>query len=220
MRDITQAYQAAGCTGSWDPAGHSPRHNQRWSLNFVHDTLRFGRKIRALTVVDDYTRECMAIEVDTSLGGTRVTRVLDQIALQRRLPETIVLDNGPELTSLAMFSWASTRQVRLHHIAPGKPTQNAYIESFNGKFRDECLNEHAFDTIDARNTIARWRRDYNSTRPHSALDDRTPEEFALAAITTRPEIASMRGILPGWHVSGITKWSDVIEHIAQFAHEL
>jgi len=169
--------------GRGNPVPQVGRRNERWSLDFVHDTLRFGRKIRALTVVDDYTRECMAIEVDTSIGGTRVARVLERIGLQRGLPDTIVLDNGPELTSLALLSWSASQHVRLHHIAPGKPTQNAYIESFNGKFRDECLNEHAFDTIaEARDTIERWRCDYNSARPHGALNDRTPEEFARAAI--------------------------------------
>jgi len=171
--------------GRGNPVPQTSRRNERWSLDFVHDTLRFGRKIRARTIVDDYTRECMAIEVDTSIGGTRVTRVLDFIALQRGFPETIVLDNGPELTSLAMLSWAATKHVRLHHIAPGKPTQNCYVESFNGKFRDECLNEHAFDTLDeARITIEQWRLDYNGGRPHSSLDDLTPEEFALAAINS------------------------------------
>jgi len=171
--------------GRGNPAPQTSRRNERWSLDFVHDTLRFGRKIRALTVVDDYTRECIAIEVDTSIGGTRVTRELDRIALHRGLPQTIVLDNGPELTSLAMLSWAVSQHVRLHHIAPGKPTQNCYVESFNGKFRDECLNEHAFDTLDeARVTIEQWRLDYNSRRPHGSLGDLTPEEFALVAINS------------------------------------
>ncbi len=153
--------------------------NERWSLDFMHDTLRTGRKIRTLNVVDDFTRECLAIEVDTSISGHRVARVLDVVAQHRGYPETLVMDNGTELTSLAMLIWARDRHVRLHYIAPGKPTQNAYVESFNGKFRDECLNENTFDSLgEAREEIERWRRDYNSARPHRGLGQQTPEGFA------------------------------------------
>ena len=152
--------------------------NERWSLDFVHDTLRSGRRIRALTIVDDCSRESLAIEVDTSLSGSRVTRVLDAIGSVRGYPKTIVMDNGTELTSLAMLRWAADRRVRLHHIAPGKPTQNAYIESFNGRFRDECLNENEFLTLEeAREIIEDWRLDYNARRPHAALGGLTPDEF-------------------------------------------
>jgi putative transposase len=164
--------------GRGNPAPVVAALNERWSLDFVHDTLASGRRIRALTVVDDYSHESLAIEVDTSLSGERVIRVLDAIAGVRGYPKTIVLDNGTELTSLVMLRWAAERHVRLHHIAPGKPTQNAFIESFNGRFRDECLNEHQFTTLDeAREIIEAWRQDYNANRPHSSLANRTPEEF-------------------------------------------
>jgi putative transposase len=154
------------------------RINERWSLDFVHEVLRDGRRMRILTIVDDYSREALAIELDTSLPSPRVTRTLDHLGSLRGYPETIVLDNGPELTSLAMLRWAADRNVRLHHIDPGKPTQNAYIESFNGKFRDECLNEHEFWSLgEARAVIDAWRLDYNHARPHAALGNRTPEEF-------------------------------------------
>jgi putative transposase len=165
--------------GRGNPVPAISKINERWSLDFVHETLRTGRKIRTLNVVDDFTRECLAIEVDTSISDHRVARVLDMIAKDRGYPETLVMDNGTELTSLAMFIWARDRHVRLHYIAPGKPTQNAYIESFNGKFRDECLNENTFDSLgEAREEIERWRNDYNSTRPHLGLGQQTPEGFA------------------------------------------
>jgi putative transposase len=161
--------------------------NERWSLDFVHDTLASGRRIRALTIVDDYTHESLAIEVDTSLSGERVTRVLTMLGEIRGLPKTIVLDNGTELTSLVILRWAADHRVQLHHIAPGKPTQNAFIESFNGKFRDECLNEHSFESLaEAREIIEIWRLDYNAQRPHSSLGNRTPEEFVRYLINSQP----------------------------------
>ena len=164
--------------GRGDPAPIVSQMNQRWSLDFMHDTLESGRRIRTLNIVDDFTRECLAIEVDTSLSGPRVARVLDAIAAVRGYPETLVMDNGTELTSVAMLCWARDRRVRLHYIQPGKPTQNACIESFNGRFRDECLNEHEFTTLtEARSIIETWRLDYNAARPHQSLGDRTPEEF-------------------------------------------
>lgn len=126
--------------GRGAPAPRVESINTRWSLDFVHDTLRSGRRIRALTIVDDFSRESLAIEVDTSLSRSRVTRVAGSDRKRSRLSGALVLDNGTELTSLAMLRWAADHRVRLHHIAPGKPTQNAYIESFNGRFRDECLN--------------------------------------------------------------------------------
>ena len=173
--------------GRGNPAPIVTCMNERWSLDFVHDRVG-SRKIRALTIVDDFTRECLAIEVDTSLGGGRVTRVLDAIAAVRGYPRTIVMDNGPELTSLAMLRWSVDRGVRLHHIAPGKPTQNAYIESFNGKLRDECLNENDFSSLlQARQIIEYWRQDYNENRPHAALNNRTPQEFVAELIkSTKP----------------------------------
>jgi len=158
--------------------------NARWSLDFVHDTLRSGRRFRALNVGDDFTRESLAIEVDTSISGERVTRVLDRIAFERgAYPQTIVMDNGTELTSLAMLAWASRTRVELHYIAPGKPTQNAFIESFNGKFRDECLNNNVFTSLaQARDIIERWRIDYNACRPHRSLGQLTPNQFATAQL--------------------------------------
>jgi putative transposase len=159
--------------------------NQRWALDFVSDALSWGRKLRMLTVVDAFTRESLAIEVDTSLSGVRVARVLDQV-IERRgaAPQEIVLDNGPELTSKALDQWAYERGVRLRFIEPGKPVQNAYIESFNGRLRDECLNEHWFLSLpDARRIVEEWRIDYNRTRPHSALGNLAPEEFRTDWIT-------------------------------------
>jgi putative transposase len=154
--------------------------NQRWSLDFVHDTLQNARRLRTLNVVDDFTREALAIEVDTSISGARVTRVLDRIADERGLPKTIVMDNGTELTSLAMLAWAARHRVQLHYIAPGKPTQNAFVESFNGKFRDECLNDNVFTSLsEAREIIERWRVDYNECRPHRSLGQMTPSAFAI-----------------------------------------
>lgn len=155
--------------------------NQCWSLDFVSDTLSWGRKIRMLTVVDAFSRESLAIEVDTSLPGVRVARVLDRIVEERGVPREITLDNGPELTSRALDQWAYERGVRLRFIEPGKPVQNAFIESFNGRrLRDECLNEHWFLSLPhARRTIEDWRIDYNHNRPHSSLGNLTPEEFRL-----------------------------------------
>jgi len=154
--------------------------NQLWSLDFVQDTLSWGRKFRLLTVVDAYTRESLAIEVDTSLSGVRVARVLERVVTERGRPTEIVLDNGPELTSRALDQWAYERGVQLQFIDPGKPQQNGFIESFNGRLRDECLNEHWFLSLPhAQRTIEDWRLDYNLNRPHSSLGNLTPEEFRL-----------------------------------------
>ena len=158
------------------------RANQRWSLDFVSDCVSNGRVIRILTMVDDYTRECPAMEVDTCLGGLRVRRVLDRVAEQRGLPEAIVLDNGPEFRSRALTAWSEERGVRLEFIQPGKPVQNAYVESFNGRLRDECLNANWFTSLrDARQKIENWREDYNQQRPHSSLNYLPPVEFARTA---------------------------------------
>jgi putative transposase len=155
--------------------------NQRWSMDFQHDLLATGQRLRTLNVVDDFSRECPAIEVDTSLPGARVVRLLDRLAEARGLPREIVVDNGPEMIGKVLDQWAWRNRVRLHFIDPGKPTQNAFIESFNGRFRDECLNENWFlDLADARRIIEAWRIDYNRSRPHSALGYATPEEFAAA----------------------------------------
>ncbi len=152
---------------------------ERWSIDFMLDTLADGRTFRVLNIVDDYTRECLAIEVDRSLPGARVVRVLERLAATVGLPQRIVLDNGPEFAGRTLDAWAYLRGVALCFIRPGKPIENAYVESFNGKFRDECLNEHWFvSMVDAQTVIEAWRLDYNTVRPHSALDDRTPEQFA------------------------------------------
>ena len=161
------------------PAAAPAGPNECWSLDFVSDALSWGRKIRMLTIVDAFTRESLAIEVDTSLSGVRVARVLDQVIEERGArPREIVLDNGPELTSKALDQWAYERGVRLRFIEPGKPVQNCFIESFNGRLRDECLNEHWFLSLpDARRIVEEWRIDYNRERPHSSLGDLTPQEF-------------------------------------------
>ena len=158
--------------------------NQRWSLYFVSDALSSGRRFRVLAVVDDFTRECLGLVVDTSLSGLRVGRELDRIAeLRGCYPTVIVSDNGTELTSHAILRWHEERAVLWHYIAPGKPQQNGFVESFNGRFRDECLNEHLFSTLTAaRQIIEAWRIDYNTERPHTSLDGLTPEAFA-----TRPK---------------------------------
>jgi len=170
------------------------RVNQHWSMDFVSDNLFSGRRFRTLTVVDDFSRECPVLEADHSLTGQRVSRVLDRVALTRGLPEVITVDNGPEFISKALDLWAFKNKVKLRFIQPGKPTQNAYIESFNGKFRDECLNEHIFVNLDgARKTIEAWRRDYNANRPHSSLGQMTPEEFSAAfKQTEKTEITNRR----------------------------
>lgn len=164
--------------------------NEMWCLDFVQDTLSWGRKFRTLNVVDAFHRESLAGEVDYSLPGERVVRVLDHLTEERSaIPDTIVLDNGPELTSKALDQWAYERGVKLHFIDPGKPQQNGFIESFNGKFRDECLNENWFLSLaDARRIIEDWRIDYNWNRPHSSLGNLTPMEY-LAAHTKRLEAA-------------------------------
>jgi putative transposase len=156
--------------------------NQVWSVDFMTDALSSGRRFRTLNIVDDYTREAVAIEVDTSLSGLRVARLLEELKKQRGLPAQIRSDNGPEFTSRALDQWAYEHGIRWHYIQPGRPMENGYVESFNGRLRDECLNENWFgDLAEARETIEAWRQDYNQCRPHSALGYRTPEEFAAAA---------------------------------------
>ncbi len=147
-------------------------------MDFMSDFTAGRRRLKILNVVDDYTRYCVAIEVDTSIPGARVVQVLEQLAESYGLPQVIVTDNGPEFTSRALDNWAYQRGVKLDYIRPGKPVENAFIESFNGKLRDECLNEHWFlDLKDARDKLESWRLDYNTFRPHSSLGDLTPEEF-------------------------------------------
>ena len=149
--------------------------NDRWSLDFVSDQLTDSRRFRILAIVDDCTRECLALAADTSLSGIRVARELDQLMIERDKPKMIVSDNGSELTSNAIFAWADKTKVEWHYLAPGKPTQNAFIESFNGRLRDEFLNETLFSTLaQARIALAMWRADYNGSRPHSKIGWQTP----------------------------------------------
>jgi putative transposase len=154
--------------------------NERWSLDFVSDQLTDGRRFRILAIVDDCTRECLALVADTSLSGFRVARELDRLVFERGRPKMIVSDNGSELTSNAILAWADESRVAWHYIAPGKPMQNAFIESFNGRLRDELLNETLFTSLaQARVVLESWRTDYNGSRPHSQLGWKTPSEFAL-----------------------------------------
>jgi putative transposase len=165
--------------GARVPAPIPQGPNQRWSLDFVSDVFAHGRRFRVLGVIDDFTAECLALVADTSLSGLRVARELDAIIARRKRPAMIVSDNGPELTSLAMLGWQRQNQVDWHYIDPGKPQQNPFAESFNGKLRDECLNETVFSSLaEARVLLAEWQRDYNDERPHSRLGWLTPSEFA------------------------------------------
>lgn len=160
--------------------------NAVWTMDYTHDELASGRKFRTLNLMDGYTREALAIEVDTSLPGLRVVRVLERLRERRGTPTAIQLDNGTEFTSRVVDQWAYQRGVALHFIERGKPTQNALIESFNGKFRDECLNQNWFlDLREAQDRIEAWRVDYNTVRPHSSLGYRTPAEFAHRAAALR-----------------------------------
>ena len=172
------------------PLAIPARPNERWSMDFISDALSEGRKFRSLNIVDEFNRECLAAEVDTSLPSARVVRVLERLRELRGLPEVLVTDNGPEFAGQALDVWAYEQGVKLHFIEPGKPAQNAFIESFNGKMRDECLNEHWFMSLgEARETIETWRRDYNEVRPHSALGDRTPQEFTARGAALRSPTA-------------------------------
>lgn len=160
------------------PLPVATRPNQHLAMDFVEDRLTNGRKFRVLTIVDTFSRKNPALETDTSLGGRRVVRVLDRLIERHGAPEMITIDNGTEFDSKAMDAWAFKNKVRLHFIRPGKPNENAFIESFNGRFRDECLNENMFETLgDARMIIDAWGIDYNDVRPHSSIDDLTPTEF-------------------------------------------
>lgn len=152
---------------------------ETWAMDFVHDQLQTGRRFRNLTITDLYTHESPAIEVDVSLTGKRVCAVLDRLKATHGLPQTIIMDNGPEFTSQALDQWAYANGVDLSFIQPGKPNQNAYAESFNARFRDECLNQHWFMSLgEAKGLIEEWRTEFNEERPHSSLDNKTPKAFA------------------------------------------
>jgi putative transposase len=168
------------CVRAGQPLRAWTAANQEWALGFVHDPVECGRAIRVLGV-DAYTRECLALEVDTSFASRRATRVLDTIVAERGQPLAIRCDNGPELTSRHFLAWCAELQIELVHIQPSKPTQNAHIESFDGRLREECLVASCFQNLfDARRKIAAWRVESNEERPHSSLGYRTPKEFARA----------------------------------------
>jgi putative transposase len=165
--------------GTRRPLALPSRPNERWSLDFVSDAFTDGRRFRVLAVVDDFTRECLALVADTSLSGRRLARELDAVIARRGKPRTIVSDNGTEMTSMAILEWCQKTNIDWHYIAPGKPMQNGFVESFNGSFRDECLNETLFSSLtQARIEITAWKEDYNRNRPHSSLGNITPSEFA------------------------------------------
>ena len=158
------------------------RANQEWAMDFIVDSLATGRMVRILSVVDAFTRECLALEADTSLGSGRVARVLDRLIEERGRSENVRSDNGPEFTSRRMLAWSEERKTQLVHIQPGRPMQNGHVESFHGRLRDECLNASWFRTLgDVRTTLETWRQEYNWERPHSSLAYRTPGEFGQIA---------------------------------------
>lgn len=167
--------------------------NMRWSLDFVSDTLTDGRRFRILTVVDDFTRECIALVADTSLSGVRVCRELDAAIARRSRPHTIVSDNGTEFTSVAILKWSQERHIDWHYIAPGKPTQNAFIESFNGRLRDELLNETLFTSPQhAREMLLPWALDYNTVRPHSGIGNIPPADYAKLSVPDKQRDGTLR----------------------------
>lgn len=173
--------------------------NQRWSLDFVSDTFTDSRRFRILAVVDDFTRECLCLVADTSLSGIRVARELDTIVAERGRPAMCVSDNGTELTSMAILRWSQETEIDWHYIAPGKPQQNAFVESFNGRLRDELLNETLFVSLaHAREVLADWRNDYNTVRPHSALGNLPPAAYAelSASVMQRDGTLRLRGFAP------------------------
>jgi len=176
--------------GTRAPLEKAARPNAIWVLDFVSDTLETGRRFRVFNVEDQFTRRGLGVEIDTSLPGRRIVRVLERLVAVWGRPAMIVSDNGTELTCNAMLRWTSENAIAWHYIAPGKPMQNGYMESFNGKLRDECLNEHVFGSLaEARRIIEAWRVDYNEVRPHSSLGYQTPDEFAAAWATCGQEHA-------------------------------
>ena len=194
------------------------RPNQKWSMDFVSDSTVTGRRFRALTIVDDYSRECPAIEVDTSLGGVRVVGVLERLAETRGLPEVITVDNGPEFAGKAMDEWAYRRGIKLNFIRPGKPVENAFAESFNGRLRDECLNINWFMSIKhAREVIESWRQDYNEVRPHSSSKGSSGPHHqdsgeakireSTAGVSRKPSSDCKACGCSSKHLCGLTAWN-------------
>lgn len=177
--------------------------NEQWALDFAADAIATGRAIRILSVIDTFTRECLALEVDTSFASRRVTRVLDQIIRWRGLPQSILCDNGPELTSRHFLAWCIERKINMVHIQPGRPMQNGHVESFTGKLRDECLNTSWFRNLfDARGKIAAWRNEYNCERPHSSLGYLTPATYAEKAASPSSSWITAPGALSQGNPSG------------------
>jgi putative transposase len=187
-------------TGITPLAPHLTGPDQEWAIDFVADAIQTGRGIRILTIVDSFTRECPALLVETSLSGQQVTRLLDQVIGQRGRPLAVRCDNGPEFTSRHFIGWCEASGIALIHIQPGKPMQNGYVESFNGRLRAECLNANWFLNLrDAREKIENWRQEYNSERPHSSLAYRTPDEYAAAC----SQLTSGMGATPTDRPSGL-----------------
>lgn len=175
------------------PLAAARRPNERWSMDFVHDRLTDGRWFRILTVVDQFTRECVLLAAEGAFNGDKVGRALEPAMRMRGAPASITVDNGSEFASRALDAWAYRYGVELQFIRPGKPAENGFIESFNGRLRDECLNTHVFETLEqARARLASWRQDYNQVRPHSALGDRAPAEFAADWVQP-PQLAPLAG---------------------------
>jgi putative transposase len=170
-----------------NPLVKASKPNEIWAMDFMTDSCSNGRKIRTLNIIDQYARECLKIEVGHSMPSCKVVRVLEEIAQERGLPEKIVIDNGPEYTSKTLKKWAESKGVSLNYINPGRPMENAYIESFNGKFREECLNQNWFQNIlEAAIIVEEWRKDYNNNRPHSSLGYLTPIEYLRERNTEKP----------------------------------
>jgi len=171
------------------PLIQATQPNEIWAMDFVHDALLYGRRFKVLTVIDVYTKQCLALVADTSINGVCVANLLQRLKDYDKLPQFVMVDNGPEFSGKVLDEWAYRNNVKLHFIKPGKPTENGYIESFNGKFRDECLNEHRFYNLhEAKEVIEKWRLEYNENRPHSSLKGLTPNEF----IKTLPDLTAIK----------------------------
>jgi putative transposase len=201
---VRRRHRKRRAVGPRQPIAVPQSLNERWSMDFVSDSLANGRAFRVLSILDDFSRECLALEVDHGLPAERVTRVLDRLALSRGVPRYLVMDNGPEFRAHVFDVWATRRGVALHFIRPGRPMENAFVESFHGKFRDECLNTHWFEALsDARHAIEAWRCWYNTERRHSSLGRATPFEFALrAGLRASPRRSAQRASDPPTSTSG------------------